>query len=307
MRHRSRRPSRPYAAIPNAAMRDRRISIEARGLLALLMGYSDDWTFVFSHLQEVTGCGRDKLRRILRELESFGYVVREVRRGDSGLVQGSEWIIVDDPEEGKPEGQAPENPPEVGHEAPNVRDNRPPENPAIGTDPLNNRPPENPTAGESAPIRKPTGKKTNSKNPPTPRAGGEGRVDHLFADFWRAYPKQEEEAAARRAWSRVASAENVDAIILGVEAYAQTDRVRRGFVKLPANWLADRSWESSGPSSPPAGPVDLEALAELWAPKVTAGGYVPPSAISTALAEHMVRTGRVTGEQLRRVGVRTAA
>jgi hypothetical protein len=142
MRQRSTRPGRQYAAIPNAAMRDQRLSIEARGVLALLMTYSDDWIFRTAHLLETTGLGRDKFRRVMKELADLGYVKLEAARGDGGRLVGSEWVIQDDGD-----GKA----------------DRGPENPALGdaTEALKNRPPVKPTAGESVPLRKPISKKTN--------------------------------------------------------------------------------------------------------------------------------------------------
>ncbi|WP_295045126.1 helix-turn-helix domain-containing protein [uncultured Paracoccus sp.] len=141
-------------------------------------------------------------------------------------------------------------------------------------------------------------------------------VDDLFSDFWAGYPHRVEETAARRAWGKVASAENAEAIIAAAEAYADDDRVKRGFPKSPANWLLDRCWQDAPAAQPstasaaPRQPIDLNALSDLWAPKVveraekgTAGPYVPSSAISAALARHMVSTGAVTPDQLRKAGI----
>lgn len=164
MRQRSRRQGRAYAAIPNAAMRDERISIEARGLLALLMTYADDWTFVVDHLQQVAGCGRDKMRGMLKELEAAGYVIRQVLRGEGGHLAGTEWMIVDDPAAAAHGVVRDEEPQDAGEQDRSGAVHRPPENPSIGaTDPLKNRPPVEPTAGKSAPIRRTTGKNTKSK------------------------------------------------------------------------------------------------------------------------------------------------
>ncbi len=58
------------------------------------------------------------------------------------------------------------------------------------------------------------------------------------------------------------------------------------------------------PMAPSSGAVDLDALAELWAPKLVSGGYVVPSAIRPALARHMLDRGLVTPDDLRRAGVR---
>lgn len=131
MRHRSNRPHRTYAAIPNTALRDEKLSIEARGMLALLMTYSDDWTFNRDHLMKVAGIGRDKFQRIMRELMDAGYVRRQAVRGSEGKVAGSTWIIADDP------------------------NHRQPENPSLGE----HRQPEKPTAGFSGPLRRSKEKK----------------------------------------------------------------------------------------------------------------------------------------------------
>lgn len=129
MRERSSRPGRLYAAIPNEVMRDAEISMEARGLLALLMTYSDEWEFRKDHLLEVTKWGRDKFERHMGELVSAGYVERvQTREEGTGKLLGSSWII---------------------------RDDRGPENQGVGdTEALKNRPTVKPTHGESAPIRK---------------------------------------------------------------------------------------------------------------------------------------------------------
>ena len=131
-----------------------------------------------------------------------------------------------------------------------------------------------------------------------------------FGEFWAAYPHPVEEVAARRAWSKVTQGENaeaVTAIIAAASAYADDDRVKRGFPKLPANWLLDRCWTSSvarpAAATASAAAPDLDALAALWAPKIVSGGYVPASAISAPLARHMRQRGLVTPEQLRRKGI----
>lgn len=133
-------------------------------------------------------------------------------------------------------------------------------------------------------------------------------LDEAFAQFWAIYPLPEQQSAARRAWRRVVTTRTVNAVLAAARAYHDDERVRRGFTKLPANWLLDRCWQDRpvGPvARPPAPPreVDLDALAGLWAPKLAAGAFVPPSAISAALARHMLDRGLVTRQDLRRSGV----
>lgn len=137
---------------------------------------------------------------------------------------------------------------------------------------------------------------------PVTRDAREGGVLDRFSEFWATYPQPEGESAARRAWKRVATPENAEAIIAAARAYQDDDRVKRGFAKMPANWLLDRCWQEAKASSERR-PVDLDALSDMWAPKVASGAFVPPSAISPALARHMLGKGLVSRDDLRRCGV----
>lgn len=298
MRHRSHRPNRAYAAIPNAAMRDQHISIAARGLLALLMTYSDDWNFVCEHLQDVACVGRDKLRGLLKELETAGYVTREVLRGDGGRLLGTEWMILDCPEDAGAGEDA---------TAKIKAKRRPPENPSVGR-----RPPEKPTAGKSAPIRRPKYKKPNNPLSPPDGApvvsGGGGHFD----DFWAAFPEPVEREAAERAFAKVMAAGEIDAaaLVAAAKAYAGSRQVGRGFIMKPANWLARGGWRGAGDAAQPGGSAapavivpDLDALARHWVDAVKAGHSYCASAISPKVARRMVQLRLVTTAELRRVGV----
>lgn len=308
MRQRSRRPGRQYAAIPNAAMRDKRVSIEARGLLALLMTYSDEWEFFVDHLQDVACCGRDKMRAMLRDLEAAGYVVRERYRGEDGRLLGSQWVIVDDPF-GAPSGAVPDGSPQddVVSEGGDP-ESRPPENPSIGTDRLKNRPPEKPTVDKSAHIRKPTDKKTKGKKPPAPVSGSGGGVggdpDHPdFDAFWRAYPLRVERDEALRAFAETVAMDEANAskLIAAARAYATSAEVQRGYVMKPANWLTRGSWRDHVKEDPKA--VDLDALARQWSGAVIACRSYAASAIRPDVARRMLQLQLVTSDQLRAAGV----
>lgn len=126
----SRAQSR-FALIPNDAMRDRGLSIEARGMLAMIMTHSDGYTFIAKSLQSAARIGRDKFQKIMRELSDSGYVLRRPARNENGKLEGWEWLIFDNP-------------------------NREPENPVVGdADCGNIRRTVLPSDGESGPIRRP--------------------------------------------------------------------------------------------------------------------------------------------------------
>lgn len=98
-----------YAAISNAAMRDKRLSIEARGLLALLMTFSDGWEFQAEHIRQVCDVGRDRFQRMMGELRTYGYLTTRARRGRDGSLSGHIWVVTDDLSETRI-SRAPENP-----------------------------------------------------------------------------------------------------------------------------------------------------------------------------------------------------
>lgn len=93
MRHRN--PACNYAQIPNDAMRDELLTIEARGLLALLMTYADEWNFSKKHLMRVSGMGRDRFEKTMNELRDAGYIELQPARDERGRLCGHKWLIRD--------------------------------------------------------------------------------------------------------------------------------------------------------------------------------------------------------------------
>jgi hypothetical protein len=229
MRERSHRPDRKYAAIPNDAMRNKDISMDARGLLALMMTYSDDWHFHRDFLMEITGFGRDRFQNAMRELSAAGYVELVPIRNDGGHMAGTTWIIRDDPTESLKIRSSAES--------------------------LKNRQPVKPTAGETVPLRRPTGKKTNREedqtslpleadmgNPTSEAPPAEKPKDDSFVRFWAVYPKKAGKPAAQKAWAKAITKADPEAIIFAASRYAETETVARGFAKHPQGWLNDERW-----------------------------------------------------------------
>lgn len=85
-----------YSTIPNAMISDKSLSIEARGLLALLMSMSENWVFRTENLIEQCGVGRQKYQRMVREIKAAGYLSIADVRDDGGRIS-YEWEIMDAP------------------------------------------------------------------------------------------------------------------------------------------------------------------------------------------------------------------
>lgn len=71
---------RNFVQVPNAWMRDARISRRARGLLAEIMTHDVGWKLSAETLQKNGPEGRDAIRNALAELEQAGYLERDIVR-----------------------------------------------------------------------------------------------------------------------------------------------------------------------------------------------------------------------------------
>jgi len=83
---RSNESSRNYFdIIDKRTVNDTRLSWEARGLLITLLSFQDDWVVNMKHLATISpNAGRDKLKRILDELEEYGYLTKAYVRQETG-------------------------------------------------------------------------------------------------------------------------------------------------------------------------------------------------------------------------------
>jgi len=76
-----------FTILINDTLRDERLSLEATGLLVRLLSRPSDWMVRFESLKRESRVGRDKLRRILQELSTTGYLVRRRVRHRNGKFQ----------------------------------------------------------------------------------------------------------------------------------------------------------------------------------------------------------------------------
>jgi hypothetical protein len=66
-----------FTQIPNAWLRDARLSFKARGLLSLVMSHTQGWSLTIGQLATQNQEGKDAIRSAIAELEQFGYLSRE--------------------------------------------------------------------------------------------------------------------------------------------------------------------------------------------------------------------------------------
>ena len=100
-----------FTTIPNAWVRDPRITLKAKGLLAQLMSHSPGWAVTIRSLADANGCGRDLISSAIAELEEHGYLIRKQERTDDGRFGETVWQTSEPAtDKPSPENPAPENP-----------------------------------------------------------------------------------------------------------------------------------------------------------------------------------------------------
>src|SRR5690606_37540642 len=76
-------PETEYTKLANSFLQDSRLSYEARGLLAELLSRPDDWEVTVAAIVKSGPAGRDKIYRMMKEAEKYGYATtRKERRED---------------------------------------------------------------------------------------------------------------------------------------------------------------------------------------------------------------------------------
>ena len=73
-----------FSVVPSAPLNDASLTWEARGMHAYLVSKPDGWQISMVDLIKQSPAGRDKTRRILRELTGAGYVKRTRRQQEDG-------------------------------------------------------------------------------------------------------------------------------------------------------------------------------------------------------------------------------
>ena len=79
-----------YTVMSNYHLRDRRLSLKAKGLLSLMLSLPEDWDYTLSGLARISLAGKDAIRAAVVELEQAGYVQRRQTTDKAGKFSSNE-------------------------------------------------------------------------------------------------------------------------------------------------------------------------------------------------------------------------
>lgn len=63
-----------YAVIPKYHLKDKRLSLKAKGLLSIMFTLPEEWDYNIKGLCAVANCGETQIKGILQELKLSGYL-----------------------------------------------------------------------------------------------------------------------------------------------------------------------------------------------------------------------------------------
>lgn len=89
--------TRDYTVMSNYHLRDKNLSLKAKGLLSLILSLPEDWNYTTRGLATICKEGVDSIGAALRELESAGYLTRHRLRDRSGRISDTEYVVYESP------------------------------------------------------------------------------------------------------------------------------------------------------------------------------------------------------------------
>jgi len=89
--------TRDFTVMSNHHLKNRSLSLKAKGLLSQMLSLPEDWDYTLKGLTYINSDGIDAIREAIRELERAGYIVRNRSRNAKGQLAGSEYIIYEFP------------------------------------------------------------------------------------------------------------------------------------------------------------------------------------------------------------------
>ena len=195
-----------FTQIPNSWVRDSRLSLKARGLLAQIMSHRAGWSVSLRMLAKTNNCGLRSIRSAVDELIEYGYLSRsdEQGRDEDGNFTDYTYTTQDPP---------------------------------IYSGLARSRFAHTRTAH----TRNATTKNTISKNKIDKNI--ESVESPAFVEFWELYPNKVDKARARKAWAKLGAKRELLAIE-GARRFASDPNLpKKRYIPYPATWLNGERWE----------------------------------------------------------------
>ena len=86
-----------YTVMSNHHLRNKELSLKAKGLLSQMLSLPEDWDYTLAGLSYINREKIDAIREAVRELERAGDIQRSRERDEKGRLRGTDYIIYEQP------------------------------------------------------------------------------------------------------------------------------------------------------------------------------------------------------------------
>lgn len=94
-----------YTVMSNYHLRDKSLSLKAKGLLSQMLSLPEDWDYTLSGLAVINRESKDAIRSAVNELEKAGYIKRRQTTDAGGKFSANEYVIYERPVTEEPPAQ----------------------------------------------------------------------------------------------------------------------------------------------------------------------------------------------------------
>ena len=99
--------TRDYTVMANHHLRNTALSLKAKGLLSLMLSLPENWDYTTKGLARICKDGADSICSTVKELEEYGYIIRERIRNNAGQLTTVEYTILEQPQQSSPKRKNP--------------------------------------------------------------------------------------------------------------------------------------------------------------------------------------------------------
>lgn len=97
--------TRDFTVMSNHHLKNRNLTLKAKGLLSMILSLPDDWHYTTRGLASICKEGVDSISGAIKELEQAGYIVRNRLRDAKGRITDTEYVIHETPVSAPPISQ----------------------------------------------------------------------------------------------------------------------------------------------------------------------------------------------------------
>ena len=208
----ARKKTSKYTTISNVFLRDKNLSLKAKGFLTVVMALPDDWDFSIKGICSILKEGKTAIYGVIQELKENRYCKTTPSRDEKGLILGLDYMFYEEPNKEEPQQDNP-------HSENRDMDNMPQINTKDTKE--NNRTKDLPNKEE--------------------RDKSLSKKDELFEECWIAYRRKGKKGKAKTYWDKLKEDER-GKVLQHIKSYVSVNELR--YQQDFERYLRDKTFES---------------------------------------------------------------